>query len=95
MLINNGEYDLNPGNTTIVSFNNDILDGIYMDAPENYAFISAHTAGYLALLNCLDDEGIKSVDIPEIDEDVEPTCYIIMAVSKLMVEDLEEMLESF
>lgn len=92
MLINNGDYELTPDNTAIVSYPNDLLDGIYMDSPESYAFISAHTAGYLAVLNCLDTEGIGSVDIPEVNQNEEPTCYVIEAITKLMIEDLEEML---
>lgn len=93
MIINNGELELTPNNSYIVSYPNDILDGVYIDNDDNYAFISAHMEGYPELLDALDDECVGSVTFERIQPSEEPTCYIIEAIGKLMVKELEDMLE--
>lgn len=37
MLINNGELELTPENTYIVSYPNDIMDGVLIDLDDYYA----------------------------------------------------------
>jgi hypothetical protein len=95
MLINNGDYDLTPDNTSIFSYPNDILDGVYLDGDETYAFISAHMDGYPDLLDALDREGVGYVNFETVDDGEEPHCYVIEALGRLMVADLENMLEDF
>jgi hypothetical protein len=92
MLINNGELDINPSNALILSYPNDILDGVYVDFGDNYSFISAHTPGYAELLNALDDECVGYVNYEDPEASEEPHCYVIKAVGQLMVKSLEDML---
>ena len=49
--------------------------------------------GYPELLDALDDECVGSVTFELIQPSEEPTCYIIEAIGKLMVKELEDMLE--
>lgn len=91
MLINDG-LELTPNNSLILSYPNDILDGVYVDLDDNYCFISAHTPGYADLLNGLDDECVGYVNFENVDNNEEPHCYVIKALGQLMLADLEDML---
>lgn len=93
MLINNGEIELTPDNTYIVSYPNDILDGILIDLDANFAFISAHTPGYAELLDELDSEGIESFQMDEdADMSVQPHCWVMKSIGKLIVAEAESLL---
>jgi len=87
----NGEFDLNRENATIVSYPNDLMDGVYVDLDTEYFFISAHTTGYAELLERMDDEGIGYCGFEgELYQGEEPHCYIITALSKLVVATAEQ-----
>lgn len=90
MLIN-GEFDLNRENATIVSYPNDLLDGVYVDLDTEYFFISAHTPGYDELLARMDDENVGYCGFEgELCQGDEPHCFIITALSKLIVATAEQ-----
>lgn len=94
MKINNGEIDCTPDNTYIVSYPNDLLDGVLIDLDDNYAFISAHTPGYSELLDELDTEGIESFQMDEdTDMSVQPHCWVMKSVGRLIVAEAEAALE--
>jgi hypothetical protein len=95
MLINNGNLELTPGNTYIVMYPNDILDGILVDDDENYAFISAHTPGYDGLADQLETEGVEVFSVEgDIDLSEPPHCWVVQSVGKLIVHDSEELIEN-
>lgn len=89
MLINNGEIELTPENTYIVSYPNDIMDGVLIDLDDNYAFISAHTTGYAELLDELDREGVGYFSIEEFDENEPPHSWLLQSLGKIIVKEAE------
>ena len=94
MLINNGEIDCTPDNTYILSYPNDLLDGVIIDLDDNYAFISAHTPGYKDLLDELDTEGVGWFSIDEgVDMEEQPHCWVLKSISKLIVAEAEKTLD--
>lgn len=94
MFINNGELELTPGNTYIVSYPNDLLDGVLIDLEDNYAFISAHTPGYGSLLDDLDSEGIGYFSISEdYNPDEQPHCWVMQSVGRLIIASAESELQ--
>lgn len=92
MLINNGEIELTPDNTYIVSYPNDIMDGVLIDLDDNYAFISAHTPGYDSLLDQLDEEGVGWYSVEEFDEDEYPHKWVLQSIGRLIVKAAEDSL---
>lgn len=93
MLINNGEIELTPDNTYIVSYPNDILDGILIDLDANFAFISAHTPGYAELLDELDSEGVESFQMDnDADMNQQPHCWVLKSITKLIIAEAEAQL---
>lgn len=93
MLINNGELELTPENTYIVSYPNDIMDGVLIDLDDNYAFISAHTPGYDSFLDQLDDEGIGYFAIEEFDPEEYPHKWVLQSIARLIVKVAEDCLD--
>jgi len=82
--------DMTPENTYIVSYPNDMLDGILWEDETNFAFISAHTEGYRELLDRLDSIGVQSFCIDtEVDYTEAPHCWVVNAVTKLVIQSAE------
>lgn len=92
MLINNGELELTPDNTYIVSYPNDLMDGILIDIDDQYAFISAHTEGYGEVLDQLDQEGVGYFSVEEFDPSEPPHSWLLQSLSKLIVQNAEDLL---
>lgn len=93
MFINNGELELTPDNTYIVSYPNDLMDGVLCDFEDNYAFISAHTPGYDQLLDQLDKEGVGWFSIEDFDPSEPPHSWVLQSLGRLIVHDCEELLD--
>lgn len=91
----NGEsLELTPDNCIIVAYQNDILNGVYIDVSEDdYAFISAHTEGYDGVEKELFDQGVGYVPMGEIDNYGEaPHLFVMNSVARLIVAEAEEII---
>lgn len=81
-----GRIDMTPENTYIVSYPNDLFDGIIWEDDNNYAFISAHTEGYNEILNMLDEMGVGYFALDEtVDYDQPPHCWVIDSIANMVV----------
>lgn len=88
--------EINQENACILSYPNDLLDGIFVDVDENtYAFISAHSPGYQALTEQLQEVGVQWFDLSD-REDVhyteQPHSWVVESVGRMVVASAESLL---
>lgn len=83
--------ELTPDNTYIISYDNDMMDGVMIDIDDNYAFISAHTPGYDSLLDELDEAGVGYYGVDgEVDWTEAPHSWVLQSVGRLVVRTAED-----
>jgi len=86
-----GEFDAVPENSIVLSYPNELLDGMYVDLDDRYAFLSAQTEGFDQIKEQALSEGIPFADVAEgFDENVYPHLLVIKAVGNFVVEAAEQ-----
>lgn len=96
MRINYGDesVELNQENCYVVSYDNDMLDGVLIDLDDNFAFISAHTSGYDGVLEELDELGVGYYAVEgEPDFEQAPHSWVLKSVANLIVKDAEDTID--
>lgn len=102
MNINYGgnSLELTPNNSLIVRYRNDILNGVYIDVSDtDYAFISAHDAGWDTVEQALVDDGVRFWDEEdcmaegEMNYSEAPHLYVMNSVARLVVAEATRMCE--
>lgn len=90
MIINNGEekYHAHAGNSYFATYDNDLLDGFYLDLEENYVFISKWTP-HFRILEQAADEDILHIHESDIDESEPPHLWIISSLGRTVVASAE------
>lgn len=88
------DEEASPDNTMIFTyFENDMMDGFFVDLGENYMFMSAHTPGYDMIADALEQEGVTTVNFLNYDIDEEPHRWVAESLGMLVVDEAEEILE--
>lgn len=92
MILNsNGvDYAATPENSVVISCDNDMLNGFFVDYPETYLFIPDDTEGYPELAIGAVDEGIPVVDVQNPDLEQTPFKWIVNALGRACVAKAEE-----
>lgn len=86
-----GEFEAGPENSMLLSYPNDMLDGLFVDLDDRYAFIGALTDGFDQLKETCIAEGIPIGTVEEgFNEDAYPHMLVIKSVGKFVVEAAEE-----
>lgn len=77
-----------------VSYPNDMLDGILIDLPESYGFLSDHVAHHRELMTDFDDE-VEHFDLSDADVDYTkpPHKWVVDSVVKLVIRSAEQLIE--
>lgn len=93
MIINNGDekYHAHEGNSYFASYDNDLMDGFFIDLEENYLFISKHTPHYRLVEQPARDEGMLSIHDSDIDLTEKPHLWIVSALGRTIVASAEFM----
>ena len=87
------EYNANATNSLIFCYENEMMNGLYIDMDDDYAFISADEEFYPELALTAVSEGIRVIDVEQFDEVDAPHCWILNALGRLVVCGAEELLE--
>jgi len=74
-----------------LSYGNDMLDGVILDLDEDYIWLSDHVEEAREMQAQLPDD-IEHFDMSgcDIDFSVEPHCYVLQAVARLVVRSAEK-----
>ena len=77
-----------------LGYDNDLLDGVLLDMPQTYVYLSDHVEAHRDMQADLPDD-IEHFNFSgcEIDWEEEPFCHIAKAVGRLIVQSAEECLE--
>lgn len=79
----------------IVDYPNDIMNGLLIDLPDQYGFISEHATGGLDLIAEAMEEGAPYYDLSECEVDltVPPHSWIVNSLSKIVLSEFVELVE--
>ena len=77
-----------------VAYPNDILDGVILDMPEMYIFLSDHVDSHRDLQGAIDDDDIEYFDMSDSDIDYsqKPHSWVVQSVGRLIVMEAESLL---
>ena len=76
-----------------VKYGNDILNGVLIDLPEQYAFLSEHVEGHREFIETVQaEEEVDYFDMEdcEVDYSVAPHSWVVSAVSQLVIKAAEQ-----
>jgi hypothetical protein len=88
--VNGNSFDMNKENTFVMEFENDLLDGIYIDMDEEYVFVSKHTEVYEMLVPCCLKEDVFLIQSGEVDLDEPPYLWVVSALGRTIAEAAEK-----
>lgn len=92
--VNGQEQDVPQENMAVVQYQNDLLNGLYIDMDDNYAFISAHCGdGNRAVIKDMRSGGVQTFDLTEHDVDLSepPHLWIVNSMARIVVESAEQL----
>ena len=74
-----------------LSYGNDLLDGVILDLPDHYIYLSDHVEEARDMMAQLPDD-IQHFDLNGYDVDWEqvPHCYVLQSVGRMIVRSAEE-----
>lgn len=91
----NGEHhDVPDENVALLMYPNDMMNGLFIDMDDNYAFISAHQTGsdeFIAEAVGMGAEQYELGDDAEIDLTAPPHCWVVASLARLVVKSAEEL----
>lgn len=95
MKFNFGGEEHEPQGIYRIDYGNELVDGVIVDFPSHYTFLSDHVEEHTILQEYIDEEqpeGIDYFDLTEIeiDESTPPHSWIIRSVADLVVKSAEE-----
>lgn len=81
------QFEATPENASFLLYDNDMLNGLYVDLGREYCFISAHVDIYKQLADVAMAYGITGAqyDAGEYDFDQEPHRYVLSTLSNIVV----------
>ena len=90
--IGEDEYQATPNNAYIMYYDNDILNGLYVDLDEEYLFLSAHHRFYnkLEIEKRATSAGILTCQMHgEVDMTQPPHCYVMGGLGRFIAQSAE------
>lgn len=93
ILISNGEVEANSDNSYIITAQNDMLNGLFVDRDEEYTFIPEDTEGYPELALTAVGEGITVLDVQSYDATAEPWIWVINSLARMAVMTAQQIIE--
>lgn len=95
MEVNLGDFDISPENTYILKYPNDLMDGIFIDLDDAYAFISRWTKDYKKAKKVVKGLGIQTFDMTEVAEinlTDPPHLWVVSSLGRIIVEGAEQII---
>jgi hypothetical protein len=87
------QYEANPTNSIVLCYENDMMNGLYIDMDDDYAFVSADEEFYPELALTAVHEGILVVDVESFDAEDAPHCWVINALVRATIQTAEDICE--
>lgn len=92
----NGEqHDLDDNHVAVLHYPNDMMDGLFLDMDENYAFISAWQPGSDEFIAEALGQGAQEYELgddADIDLTAPPHCWVVASLARLVVKSAEEII---
>lgn len=76
-----------------VTYPNDLLNGVLLDMPDNYAFLSEHVDEHRDIIEDLDEVEFYDLTETDVDYDTAPHSWVVKSVVKLMIQTAESWLD--
>lgn len=92
----NGEHhEVDDEHIAVLLYPNDMMNGLFIDLDDNYAFISAWQEGADEFIAEAIGEGVEQYELggSEIDLTTPPHCWVMQSLVKLVIRSAEELLE--
>lgn len=93
----NGEqHDVDEDHIAVLRYPNDMMDGLFIDLDENYAFVSAHQPGADEFISEALGMGVEEYELGDVEIDFTqpPHCWVLQSLVRLVVKSAEELLEN-
>lgn len=89
------QIEANPTNASFFRYDNDMLNGLYVDIGQQYLFVSEHFPHYPRVREIGMAEGIEEVQYGSPDLEEAPHCWIINSLGGLVVLAAEAELDQY
>ncbi len=90
---NEVDYDVTQDNAAVLTYPNDMMNGIYIDLDDSYMFISSFSADYEALAEDAVASGVYEIEVnDDFDPEETPHCYVINSLARFTVQAANDML---
>lgn len=88
-----GSVPIRPDNAIILTYPNDMMNGMFVDMDEQYCFIQADSDAYEDILEKAREEGIPEAEVGDQADLTEyPHCYVIQSLARFVMDAAEESL---
>jgi hypothetical protein len=87
-------YEADVENCAVLHYDNDILDGLYIDLDETYAFVTLHEESHVYPILQAGEMGVVDYfQEGEIDYTQPPHCYVVASVGRIIAASAEMICE--
>jgi hypothetical protein len=89
-----GSIEVNASNAVILTYTNDMANGMFIDMGETYAFIHADSEAYPEVATLAVEEGIQILDHTEdIDWRIYPHNHVLQSLTRFIINAAETLIE--